>query len=68
MRSALSSRDELVRLQAAAAQALLRYQWKDVARAYFETISGRLAGSAEPNQRDGPGKAGQPGPVAPHLH
>ncbi len=68
MRSALSSRDELVRLQAAAAQALLRYQWKDVARAYFETISGRLAGSAEPNQRDGPGQAGQPGPIAPHLH
>ena len=29
----------------AATEALLRYQWKDVAHAYFETMSGRLDGS-----------------------
>jgi glycosyltransferase involved in cell wall biosynthesis len=45
MRAALSDRDALVRSQSAATEALLRYQWKDVAHAYFETMSGRLGRS-----------------------
>jgi glycosyltransferase involved in cell wall biosynthesis len=52
MKDALTDRDGLVRRQTAAADALLRYQWKDVAHAYFETISSRLADSQAPNDTE----------------
>lgn len=42
MRTALSDREGMVHCQATAADALVRYQWKDVAHAYYETISDRL--------------------------
>ena len=45
MREALFDRNDMVRRQQRATDALLHYQWKDVARAYFETMSGLLDGS-----------------------
>jgi glycosyltransferase involved in cell wall biosynthesis len=42
MRDALADRAELVRGQRPARDALFRYQWDDVAHAYFRVISDRL--------------------------
>jgi glycosyltransferase involved in cell wall biosynthesis len=42
MRDALADREGLVRDQQPARDALFRYQWDDVARAYFRVISDRL--------------------------
>jgi glycosyltransferase involved in cell wall biosynthesis len=55
MRNALTHRNEMVRRQASATEALLQHQWKDVAEAYAETMLERLhvagPGASGPSNR-----------------